>query len=320
VADVIVVGAGIAGVSCARALASAGVAVRVLDRGRRVGGRMAVRTVEGRPVDAGAAYFTARDPAFVAVVEDWRDAGLARPWTDTFRVGGPDGLEGTTTGPVRWAAPGGLRSLVEQLADGLRVEHPYDVERVTAGPAVDGTPARAVVLAMPDPQAADLLGDDLPEARAAVAAVEWEPALALLAGWDERCWPDLDGVFVNDSPVLSFVADDGRRRGDGAAVLVAHSTPLLAAGHLDDPAAAAPAMLAELTAVLGVDAAPQWLQVRRWSLARPLRPRDTGYHLGSERVGLCGDGWLSPPRVEAAFLSGLRLAEALIPTLLPSRQ
>jgi phytoene dehydrogenase-like protein len=38
---VVVVGAGIAGIACARELAAAGVEVRVLERARVVGGRMA---------------------------------------------------------------------------------------------------------------------------------------------------------------------------------------------------------------------------------------------------------------------------------------
>ena len=61
---VIVVGAGISGVACARALSEAGLAVRVLDRGRRIGGRMASRSVDGRPVDIGASYVTASDACF----------------------------------------------------------------------------------------------------------------------------------------------------------------------------------------------------------------------------------------------------------------
>src|ERR687885_2141703 len=94
-APVVVVGAGIAGTACARALRGAGIRVRVLDRGRRVGGRMALRRertgdVE-HVVDIGASYFTVSDPAFGAVVADWRSRGLAREWTDTFRVLHADG-------------------------------------------------------------------------------------------------------------------------------------------------------------------------------------------------------------------------------------
>ena len=124
--DVVVVGAGLAGVACARELTEAGLDVRVLDRGHRPGGRMASRRLWGRPTDLGASYFTVDDPGFAAVVDDWSARGLAAPWTDAFTVLG-EGERRTSTGPVRWGAPGGLRSLVEDLASDL------DVEKVDAG-------------------------------------------------------------------------------------------------------------------------------------------------------------------------------------------
>lgn len=312
---VLVVGAGVSGAACARTLADAGVPVRLVDRGRRAGGRMAVRTVDQRPVDVGASYFTVSDDAFRAVVDGWVGQGLAHPWTDTFHLGSPDGPAGTTTGPMRYASRRGLRSLVEELLGDLPLEHPVDVAEVVPGPHVDGKSVTAVVLAMPDPQARDLLSEDL---RVEVERVEdrgWEPSLALYAGWARRTWPRLDGVFVEDSPVLSFIADDGRCRGDGAPVLVAHAPPVFAAARLDEPDLAREPMLAELSLVLGIEEPPRWAHVTRWSLSRPREGRAERYHLGPAMVGLCGDGWAERSRVEAAYLSGQALGRALVDRL-----
>ena len=308
---VIVIGAGIAGVSCARELRAAGLDVSVLDRGRRPGGRMANRTVDGRQVDIGASYFTARDPGFRAVVADWVERGLANEWTDTFHLGTPDGLIGTKLGPIRFAASRGLRSLVADLADGLPIECDHDVAEVTPGPQVDSVSARAVVLAMPDPQALDLLSDALVGERLALDGADWEPTIALYAGWDERCWPELDGVFVDGSPVLSFIADDGRRRGDGAPVLVAHSGGAFAAGRLDDPESATEPMLHELEAVLKIGRAPRWARVQRWSLSRPHESHPEPFFLSRGLIGVCGDGWNGASRVESAFISGRELGRTL---------
>jgi renalase len=308
---VIVVGAGIAGVACARELRAAGRAVTVYDRGHRIGGRLAVRTFDGRPIDLGASYFTAHDPAFTEVTDAWVRRGLARPWTDTFHLATPEGLQGTTTGAPRYAATAGLRSLVEDLAAGLAVQHPLEVDEVDPGPSVDGVKAAAVVLAMPDPQALDLLSDGLGAERAALQGRTWEPVLTLAARWPERAWPLIDGVFVNESPILTFVADDGARRGDGAPVLVAHADPVFSAGHVDDPDSAVPAMLAELAAVLGITVEPDWVQVKRWGVARPAAERPEPFHLGPAMVGLAGDGWHGRPRVETAFLSGRALGREL---------
>jgi len=316
---VVVVGAGLSGLACAGALVEGGVPAVVLDRGRAPGGRMASRTLHGRAVDLGASYLTVSDAAFGAVVADWCARGLARPWTDSFEVVTPDGVGPATPGPQRFGAPRGLRSLVADLAERLgrgEADAPVEVRQEVAvhavgpGPTVDGQPAAAVVLAMPDPQALRLLGPALEPERGALAGRSWEPVLALAAGWDRREWPIGDGAFVNGSNVLAFVADDGRRRGDGAPVLVLHSTAALAREHLDEPGRAVAPMLAELAALLGVRERPRWTHVQRWSYARPGAPREEPYLLGAAGVGACGDGW-GRPKVETAWRSGRALGEAL---------
>ncbi len=299
------VGAGIAGVACARALTAGGASVVVLDRGRVVGGRMSSRRLEGRPVDLGASYFTADDPGFSAVVEDWVARGVARPWTDAFHTAGPDGLGDLKPGPMRYGAGGGLRSLVEDLAAGLDVTS-REVTAIGPGPTVDGAAYDAVVLAMPDPQALRLLDPSLAASRSAIAGREWEPVLALAAGFAERTW-DFDGCFVSDSP-LSWVADDGSRRGDGAPVLVAHATPEASREHLDDPDAAAPGLTAALRSLLGLPE-PRWTRVQRWTYAKPVGRREEPYSL-VDGVGLCGDGW-GASKVQAAWTSGDALGRAL---------
>ena len=313
---VAVVGAGISGVAAALALRSHGIDVTVLDRGHRIGGRMATRTLrgtglpyDGRVVDIGAAYLTASEPAFRAVVGSWSARGLVREWTDTFHVSSPEGPQGVVTGPMRYAAPTGLRSLVEDLAADLPVViNPREVEsvdRVPEGAEVDGERYDAVVLAMPGPQAVDLLAADDPAA-AVLGAQRWDPVLTVVAAYDERCWHDFDAMFVNDSAVLAFVADDGRRRGDDAPVLVAHSGAVLAAGHLDDPASASGALLEALEHAVGATAKPSWFDVRRWSLAKPRRQEQAPFSFDGV-VGLCGDVWGDGPRVEAAWRSGHEL-------------
>lgn len=309
---VIVVGAGIAGIAAARAVAEAGQTVIVLDRGRRIGGRMASRRTDDRVVDTGASYFTVSDPAFESVVEDWRQRGLARQWTDTFLA--IDGAEcAEKSGPMRWAAPGGLRGLVEDLASGLDVRE-QTVASIGPGHDVDGLEAAAVVLAMPDPQARRLLH---PTYAAEIETLDdpFAPVLALTARWSERMWPDLDGAFVANDPLVAWIADDGRRRGDSAAVLVGHSTSEFAAEHLAAPEEAAPLLALAVRDALGIDTEPVSTHVHRWSFAKPTGQRDAPFFLGDALVGLCGDAWSEKPRVEAAYLSGRAVGTAIIERL-----
>ena len=307
-----VIGAGLAGVACGVRLAAAGIDVRVLERARVVGGRMASRRIDGRPVDLGAAYFTVSDPAFAQVVARWQAAGLARPWTTELAVLG-DGGRGRSAGPVRWAAPGGLRSLVTALAAGLPVELEHEVGRVGPGPTVDGEPADAVVLAMPDPQARRLLADDAP-ATALVDGRRWRSVISVAAGWRQREWPSMPAAFVNHHPVLSLVADDGDRRGDGAPVLVAHTTDDLARRCDERPDDAVAPVLDALRDLLGVASDPVWTYAHRWRFASPPDDRDAPFHLGDDGVALTGDGWGSP-KVETAWRSGTALGRALVARL-----
>ena len=171
--------------------------------------------------------------------------------------------------------------------------------------------ARAQAMpAMPGPQAARLLGPASPLAQEA-AAEEWRPVLAVVLGWSGRRWPaDLHGAFVHDSPVLEWIADDGDRRGDGAPVLVAHTTPELAASSLADPHGAVPAVVSAVRSVLGIEAEPEWTAVQRWSFAKPAAPREEPFGL-VDGIGLCGDGWHAPSKVESAWSSGAALGRAL---------
>ncbi|GAB7044530.1 NAD(P)/FAD-dependent oxidoreductase [Catenuloplanes niger JCM 9533] len=295
--DVVVVGAGVAGLACARALVDGGARVRVLERGRVPGGRLASKRYDGRYADMGAAYLVADDPGFTAQVASWQTRGLIRPWTDTLRVY-PGGAP--TTGPVRWAAPGGLRSLAADLADGLDVRCSQPVDRLPAD-------ADAVVLAVPGPQALRL--DPPPAIAAAARAQVWHPVIAAVLRYPTREWDDLPGAFVNDHPVLATVCDDGDRRGDGAPVLVAHSTAALAARHLDDPGAAGPVLAAAVGELLGLSAPPV-VDVHRWTYAQPDEATDARYAVDGD-VWLCGDAF-GRPRVQTAWLSGRAVAHALL--------
>ncbi|EWC64261.1 Amine oxidase, flavin-containing [Actinokineospora spheciospongiae] len=303
---VVVVGAGIAGVACARVLAGAGVPVRVLERGRVVGGRMATKRYGGRPADIGAGYFTARDGAFGAVVASWCDRGLARPWTDTLLAVDGSG-RAPTTGPVRYAAAGGLRSLVADLAEGLEVVTEHPVTTVDTG-LVDGERVDAVALAVPGPQAARLLPAGSP-ARHAAAHQSWSPALVATLRHPARTWPAFHGAFVNDHPTLAAVFDDGSRRGDDAPVLVAHTTAEFAARHLESPAAAT-AEIADAVGALFDLPAPTEAHVHRWTHATPNTPADAPFLL-ADGIGIAGDAW-GRPRVETAWLSGTALGKAIV--------
>lgn len=321
-----VIGAGISGIACANRLLDQGHEVHVFDRGRRIGGRMASRTLrdtntafDGRVVDYGASYFTVSTSEFRAALAPLLASGIVREWTDTFHVAEPEGIIGVKTGPMRYAAPGGLRTVVEALAADIprtSFTFPHKVERVEISAphySIDGQSFDALAMCVPVPQAGKCMNADLLPPRVNV----WEPVIAVTMVFAESTWEELDGVFVNDDPVITWIADDGSRRGDGAPVLAAHVNPVLAAGHLQDPPAVIPFAIAAVRKVLKITEYPEWAWAHRWSLAKPLPvpgPPDVprSWMHPDYRLGFAGDAFSAEPRVEAAWLSGTELGDLLI--------
>ena len=170
------------------------------------------------------------------------------------------------------------RSSGPTLPDGLGTGGAVD--------ALDDLEHDAVVLAMPDPQAARLAPD-------AVEWVDYEPVITVVAGWARRCWPVSDAAFVNDDADVTTIADDGSRRGDGAAVLVVHTTARLAGAHLDAPDGAVTPVLTALQRIMNVTEEPEWTHAHRWMFAKPVATHGDDpfglVTLGGRALGLCGD-------------------------------
>ena len=153
--QIAIVGAGMAGLSCATRLAALGHDVALFDKGRGPGGRMATRRVEADGTmlrfDHGAQYFTARDPRFVEQVARWEREGVVARWD----AAGADAWVGTPAMNAPIKAMAGRHDVqfgtrIEQLlrdGDGWQLDG-------------EGAPDRrfdAVVVALPAEQAGPLL-------------------------------------------------------------------------------------------------------------------------------------------------------------------
>ncbi|MFW6261976.1 MAG: FAD-dependent oxidoreductase, partial [Spirochaetota bacterium] len=85
--DVLIIGAGIAGLTAARRLVDAGRDVIVVDKGRGVGGRMATRRFSGATFDHGAQFISVRTEEFGSIMERWLADGVAELWSHGFADG-----------------------------------------------------------------------------------------------------------------------------------------------------------------------------------------------------------------------------------------
>ena len=321
--QVIVIGAGIAGLTAARALQAHGHDVAVLEKSRGYGGRAASRSVHGERIDHGAQFVTARDPRFLTQVEAWLADGTMARWTHGLPSWtAADGwCEPTAAAHPRFVCPDGMNALGKALAQGVRVARETQVAGLQhrngrwCAETLAGTwCAEQVIVSVPLPQALALLAEvALPPARRAqLAAVSYAPCHALAAGFTAVAEPAWRGVRLTDHPELAWIANDTSKRrdaGSGALTLMLHATPAFTRRRYDDiPDAIARDLLSAASTLLPWVTDPDWTYHHRWRYAQPERTLPEPALALSEGLTVCGDAF-GAGRVEGAYLSGLAAAE-----------
>ena len=317
-----IVGAGIAGLTAARALTRAGHEVRVFDKARGPGGRTSTRRAGELAFDHGAQYFTVRSRAFGLQVADWRQRGVVRPWEEPIVAIAPDGSYGERGGERRFVGMPRMSALARDLATGLTIETGARIARIErerggwclrAETGVDHEGFDLVLVATPAPQAVPLLAA-VPALAERAEAVVMEPCWALMLAFAEPLATAFGGAFVSGSP-LGWVARNASKPGRGdAECWVLHATPEWSSARQDaNPERVARELLSAFGAALGrALPAPRHAVAHRWLYARTAAPLGEPclWH-AQTGLGACGD-WLTGARVEEAYRSGAALAEAVV--------
>lgn len=303
--DIAIIGAGMAGLSCATALRAAGHRPTLFDKGRRPSGRMASRVVSADGTafafDYGASYMTARDDGFVAQLREWAAAGVAARWP--------------AAGAEAWVGTPGMDAPLAAMAAALDVHwstHVHGVRRDGAGWRVqlageEAGPFDAVVLALPAEQVVPM-AEGVDDALAGLArdhrsAPCWTVMLGFDRAIDAPALIDRGGIIDRAARGLAKPAREG-----GEAWTI-HADADWSATHIE---AERDWVAAQLTAALrervaGLPA-PVFAAAHRWRYARS-DGAGVGWYWG-DGLGACGD-WLIAPRVEAAWVSGRALAGAM---------
>jgi hypothetical protein len=323
-----VVGAGIAGLACAQALQAAGATVTVFEREAFPGGRAATLVGPAGTFDHGAQYFTATDHRFVAELQRWHSAGIAQRWHGRIVAFEPEGLQDKTVSADRFVGVPGMRRLGLHMAEGLDVRYSAPIARLQGGPAGwhlhgegEGTgsfgPFDAVVVALPSELAAALLSG-LTSLVEQARAVIWDPCWAVLIALAQATGADFECAYINDDPILGWVALDSAkpRRGrlDGVAERwVLHARPLWSRRCSDmDEREVCRWLARAFSARLRRSLSPLQAYALKWQHATPLNPLPQPCLWDAERrLGMAGD-WCGGPRIEGAFLSGVALAESAL--------
>ena len=337
------VGAGLAGIACARTLVQAGHRVTVLEKSGHVGGRTTTRSTPHGSFDTGAQFFTVRDDRFAEALATV--PGVCRPWSaNAVRVldaAGRVTAVGRPPHEAHWVACPGMQSLADAWAAPLQdaallhtdarvvslerdrlngqgwqvtVENTQGEGQVLAG-------FDAVLLALPSAQARALMVSsdlDLPLMED-LAGVEVAPCWTLTLAFPQAVRPGLTTLGPQWNAARSthhriawLARESSKPQRSSVERWTVQANPVWSEEHLEDDAQRVQAKLLKAFAeVTGIRAAPAHAQMHRWRYAQTTQALGRSHLWDAEHnLGACGD-WCLGHRVEDAFVSGLEMALAV---------
>jgi hypothetical protein len=313
-----VVGAGIAGLACARALAASGLACTVFEKSHGVGGRAATRRVDGQSFDHGAPFIGPPQPGSDVPLGAWLAAGLVTSWQ-------PAGGSG-----ARLLASPGMSSLAGSLAAGLEVRtetrvalagRDGDEWRLADAEGADLGAFDAVVIAVPAPQAVPLLGT-VPELAARAGLVRFAPCWATMLAFDRPIGLPRDVDEPGESALALLVRDSAKPGRPPGERWVVHATTSWSAVHLEDDETTITHRLFDAfrSRVSVAVPDPTLAFAHLWRYAEPATTAGAPFLLArAVGLGACGD-WCAGGRIAGAWTSGSALATALVASLAGRRR
>ena len=335
-----VIGAGIAGIACARTLAQGGHQVTVFEKSRDAGGRMSTRKSEFGGFDHGAQYFTVRDARFEKALAISPE--LVRRWSaNTVRILDEAGRVVASSLPPKeahWVATPGMSALVKEWAKPLvaktQLHFETQVTRIqtdslaprrwqlqTEGPGATTSVHSgfdAVIMAVPSVQAqALLLSSQIAKPlMGEIAKVSVAPCWTLMLAFPQAAQPALAHLGPQWNAArsthhrIAWLARESSKPGRGGIERwTVQASVAWSQEHLEDDAPRVQAkLLRAFSEVTGIRAEPAHADTQRWRYAQTVTPLGQS-HLWDRKAGLgvCGD-WCLGHRVEDGFVSGLELA------------
>jgi predicted NAD/FAD-dependent oxidoreductase len=318
---IVVVGAGMTGLTAARTLSRQGHDVVVVDKARGPGGRMSTRRNADLRFDHGAQYFTARDPYFLQHIVDWQERGLVRVWDARIATIGDRDSSRKGQGTKRFVAVPGMSSICSELARELAdcrfnwaVRKLKRLEKGWILTSDEGQTLQcdALVITTPPEQARALLAD--PEVDELLSGVEMMPCWALMLVLDKPLFAEYDAAFVNQGPLSWVSSQSSRPERPPANAWVLHASPEWSSAHLEKPADEVRDQLLEAARNLSLSQSfkVESAVTHRWRYALARQPLNCGaIWLGQKNLAIAGD-WCNGSRVEGAFLSGIAAADRIM--------
>jgi len=316
--DILIIGAGLAGLSAANDLQQAGHQILVVDKGRGLGGRLAGRRIGDATFDHGAQFMTAREPRFKAAVADWIAAGVAEQWYSSY--------PGQPNGHPRYRGVPTMTAVAKHLAIGLdimRATRVVTVSRQQTGWLAEldngnRVSADKLLITSPVPQTLELLeGINIPADKyARLEHIEYESCIAVMAILDGPTAIEAPGAIALEEGPIAWISDNVQKGVSTVPAVTIHGSGEFSAEHIDHDRTQIGQQL--------IDAAAQYLgsaqvteyQVHGWRYSKPSIVDPDPCLLLSHGTDLpplavAGDAFAGP-RFEGAVQSGWAAAKMLM--------
>jgi predicted NAD/FAD-dependent oxidoreductase len=331
--DVIVIGAGMAGLICAQQLKQAGLDVTVVEKSAGVGGRMATRRLQGTWVDHGAQLISVKSDSFGRFILKLQENRVVQEWTrDVYQLSSfglfPPKDDNRHN---RYCCPMGMTAIAKYLAHELTITNNTRIIGVNHNDSAwqlitdrqEVLETKAIVSTIPAPQFLSLFEEVLapaPSFLQAIQSVKFVPSVTIMAGYNASNAVPMEWQAIKcvNNPILDWISYDSSKHPDKSSqpVFVLQSTAEFAKQSMEEPdleIAGKPLLYQAGKLLAQWLATPEWWQVHRWRYA--LAEESLGVSCLSTAIPLalvCAGDWCAGKNIEAAYHSGIAAAESAI--------
>lgn len=313
-----IIGAGLAGLSCATKLQAQGFKVEVFEKSRGPSGRMSTRNGKDWTADHGAQYFTARDPLFIEELNHWVNAGISAAWHPHIEVFENGQWHESASTEKRYVGIPAMNSPGKYLAKNLSMHFNQTIDQIDLQNgkwlihSVESGNIKQqfdwLVLALPAAQTFTLSNLVDKSIKEADAQIEMMGCWTVIASFAEKLNIPFDAAFINGEIIGWISKNNSKPARQGLESWTIHANPQWSQQWIELEKEEAGKRILECTKRLGLDCQNAQISVHRWRYASGSIDANPGFRTYQHlKLGLCGD-WLHGGRVEGAWLSGYKLA------------